>query len=262
MAAAIVFVVSLFFLSEGGFDWRNDIAPAARAWWPEPWVFGFPQAPWAAAIVFPIANLPDRLATAFTNGICMLVLAAVARKYRGPEWSAILVYLSPPGFSFFVNGQTEWLVLLGLTFYNGLDPILLLIKPQVAAGVLLPRLIRAGDSWKTYIVPGAIFVVLSLVVWPLWPVRLWQSFSPVLIGSEWNASAWPWGIAVGVVLLWIAYRTRDDFWGVVASPFLFPYVNWPSYLGLLIVVAARWPRMFAIGWVLMWVLGAAFFYLV
>lgn len=261
MASVIVFVLSWFFLPEGGFDWRNDIGPAARSWWPNPWIHGFPQAPWAAALVSPLASAPDRLATALTNGFCMLVLAAVARRYRGPEWTAILVYLTPAGYWFFVNGQTEWLALLGLTFYNGLDPILLLIKPQVAAGVLVPRIARAGDSWKKYLLPGAIIVAFSIIVWPLWPLRIWQQFSGVLIGSEWNSSIWPWGILVGLLLLWIAMRTRDDVWGIVASPFLFPYVNIHSFLGLLIVLAARWPRWFALLWGLSWLLSSAFYLL-
>lgn len=261
MASAFVFLLSWFFLPFGGFDWGNDIGPAARSWWPSPWVHGLPLAPWAATLLSPFGALPNRLATSLTNAICVLVLVAVARRYRGPEWTAILVLLTPPGYSLFVNGQTEWLTLLGLTFFNGIDPIFLLLKPQVAAGVLVSRITRAGRLWKKYLLPSTVFAVFSLVIWPAWPYRIWQTFSGILIGAKWNSSLWPLGILLGLLLLWIAMRTRDDLWGVVASPFLFPYVNLSNYLGLLIVLAARWPKWFVIAWALTWALGSAFYFL-
>ena len=51
-----------------------------------------------------------------------------------------------------------------------------------------------------------------------------------------------------MILLWFAWRRGDDGLGVVATPLLFPYVNAPSYLGLLAVVAARQPRWLIWGW--------------
>jgi hypothetical protein len=260
VAATGIFLLSWVLLLDGGSDWVRDIGPAARAWWPAPWREGFPQLPWAAALLSPLGGLADRLATAITNAASLLVLAAVARRYRGPEWVAIPVLLTPPGYWLMANGQTEWLVLLGLTFYNGLDPILILIKPQVISGVMVPRLARAGRSMLRYALPGIVVGGMSLFVWPAWPLRIWVSFSG-LPHTEWNSSTWPWGIPIGLGLLILAYRSKSDLWGVLATPFLFPYVNMPSYLGPLIMIAAHWPKWFMIGWGVTWVAGICVFLL-
>jgi hypothetical protein len=179
--------------------------------------------------------------------LSVIVLALVARHFGGPEWVVVPVLLSPAGYWLFRNGQTEWLILAGLLFFNGLDVLLITLKPQVALWVIVPRLRRAGSRWLMYLAPALVIGVASLVIWPGWPGHL-LAFAPVLIGGEWNSSMWPWGLPVGLFCVWRAWQSRDDCWGVIASPLLFPYVNLPSYLGLLLVVAARWPRWFLLIW--------------
>lgn len=49
---------SWFLFPEGGFDWRNDIGPGARHWWPAPWEEGLIMAPWGALLLSPLGNLP------------------------------------------------------------------------------------------------------------------------------------------------------------------------------------------------------------
>jgi len=49
--------------------------------------------------------------------------------------------------------------------------------------------------------------------------------------------------------------------GVVASPLLFPFVNRHSYLALMIVLAARWPRLALGVWLGFWLLAAGAFFL-
>jgi hypothetical protein len=137
---------------------------------------------------------------------------------------------------------------------------LVILKPQVALGVIIPRLRRAGTRWLAYLAPSAAFGLISLVIWPGWPVGILK-FAPVLLAGEWNSSLWPWGIPVGLFLLWRAWRSSEDWLGVAATPFLFPYVNMPSYLGLLIVLAARWPRWAIVIWLMVWLFGFALIFL-
>lgn len=99
--AIIVAVGSWIQLPEGGFDWRNDIGPGARHWWPAPWEEGLILAPWGAMLLSPLGCLPDRLATALTNGLSVIIIALVARKFDGPDWIAIPILLSPPGYWLF-----------------------------------------------------------------------------------------------------------------------------------------------------------------
>jgi hypothetical protein len=252
--ALIVAVASWLWLPLGGRDWHNDIGPGARRWWPDPWTEGLPLAPWAALILSPLGGIPDRVATAFTNGLSVIILALVAKRFNGPDWIAIPILISPPGWWLFTNGQTEWLMLSGLLMFNGLDILLVVLKPQVAVGVIVPRVRRAGARWFVYLAPALLFGLASFIIWPGWPLRILE-FAPILIKGEWNSALWPWGLPVGLFLLWQAWRTGEDRWGIAASPFLFPYVNMPSYLGLLIVLAARWPRWTLGVWVAMWLFG-------
>jgi hypothetical protein len=255
--AIAVLVGSWFLFPDGGFDWRNDIGPGARTWWPSPWDEGLILAPWGALLLSPLGGLPDRFATALTNGLSVILFALVARRFGGPDWIAIPVLISPPGYWLFYNGQTEWLVLVGLLFFNGLDVAFLALKPQVALGVFLPRLKRAGDQWKQYVLPGFLIFAISLLIWPLWPLEMFE-IAPILTSGSWNSALWPWGLPIGIFLLWYSWKNADDRWGVVATPFLFPYVNLPNYLGLMIVLASKWPRWTLIIWAVMWVVGIVF----
>jgi hypothetical protein len=252
--AVAVLVGSWFLFPEGGFDWRNDIGPGVRHWWPAPWDEGLILAPWGALLLSPLGGLPDRISTALTNSLSVIIFALISRKFGGPDWIAIPVLMSPPGYWLFYNGQTEWLVLIGLLFFNGLDIPLLLLKPQVAIGAFLPRLRRAGDQWKHYVLPGFIIFMISILIWPLWPFKM-PEIIPVLTAGSWNSALWPWGIPIGVFLLWYSWKTVDDRWGVAATPFLFPYINMPNYLGLLIVLAAKWPKWSLMLWAVMWIVG-------
>lgn len=245
--ALAAMALSWYWSPDGGYDWLEDIGPAARAWWPAPWLEGFPLLPWAALLLSPLGALPDRLATALVNGANVILLALVLRRFGGSPWLVFPLLLSPLGYYLFRSGQTDVLLLSGLLFFNGLDPLLLVLKPQLAAGVLVARLRRAGPAWPRYLAPLAVVGGLSLVVWWGWPAGL-LAFRETLIGGPWNASAWPYGLPVGLGLLWWAWRTGDDRWGLAATPFLFPYVNPPSYIALCAVLAARWPRWALVAW--------------
>ncbi len=218
------------------------------------------MAPWGAMLLSPLGGLPDRVATAITNGLSVIIFALVARKFGGPDWIAIPVLISPPGYWLFANGQTEWLVLIGLLFFNGFDIAFLLLKPQVALGAIVPRLRRAGYLWKQYLLPSLIIFAISLLIWLMWPLKM-REVLPILTSGSWNSALWPWGLPLGAFLLWYGWKTSDDRWGVAATPFLFPYINLPNYLGFMIVLAAKWPRWALLFWALMWAIGIAIFVL-
>ena len=251
---AVVAVASWHYLPDGGSDWSN-IYVAIRQWWVAPSEHAWPVLPWAAILLSPLGGASGRIATTLTNSLSVLLLAKLIRRFGGPEWMVVFVLLTPPGFWELTLGQIDVLVLSGLLFFNGLDPLIYLLKPQVAFGVLLPRLRRAGI---TYLLPLVGMVCISLVVWWGWPVSVWIHSRHLC--DNCNASLWPYGIPLGAALLWFAWKTGDDRLGLAASPLLFPYVGLYSYLGLLAVVAARWPKWTIIVWVTVYLLfGVVFF---
>lgn len=252
VAALIVFAGSLALLPQGGNDWREYFGPSARNWWPAPWEHGLPNPPWTALILSPLGFLPDRWVTALTNGFSVIVFAVAARKLGAPHWVAFLVLSTPFGIWMFNNGQIEWLVLLGLLLRKGADVPFLVIKPQVGLAVVLTRLSRAGHKWFTYLLPGIVVVILSLLVWRLWPLEIFSRNQSLLDGG-WNLSLWPWGIPVGAIVLALGWKYQDDGWGLVASPLLSPFVNGASYLGLVLALASKRPKLSLIGWLAVWI---------
>ena len=251
VCALAVIGASYVWLPNGGLDWSHDIGPSVRAWFPAPWLKGLPLLPWAALLLSPLGALPDRVATALVNGASVIALAVTIRKMGGRDWMAIPLLVSPFGIYMFGNGQTDCLILAGVTLSGGLDLLIVILKPQVALGVMMPRLRRADRHWWAYLAPLAIVLGLSLLVWPGWPQGI-AAYAPVLLPGWWNWSIWPWGVPVGLFLLWRAWRTGDDRLGVAATPLLSPYLTAPSYLGLLAALASRWPQLVLALWALFW----------
>ena len=146
--ALSVGALSWYWLPEGGHDWRNFFLLAGRNWWPDPWggLGAFPYPPWASLLISPLAALPARVATVLTNTTAVLMLTLVIRRFDGPEWVVLPVLISPPGFWLFSNGQLDWLVWWGLLMFNGLDILLLTIKPQVAIGVVFRAVAKSSGD--------------------------------------------------------------------------------------------------------------------
>jgi hypothetical protein len=134
--AALVAMLSWFLLPDGGWDWRYAYAPAARTWW-APWTQGLPLVPWAAVALVPLAAMPDRLATTLVNGSSVIAISLVARRLGGKDWYAVPVMLTPFGYWMMRNGQVDGLILAALLLSYGFDALILITKPQVAAGAIV-----------------------------------------------------------------------------------------------------------------------------
>jgi hypothetical protein len=137
--AALVMLYSYIRLPMGGNDWRNYFAIVGQEWWPNPYehVGSFPYPPWIGLLLSPLAALPNRVASVLTNGLSVLILANVAKRFGGASWLVIPVWLTPAGFWYIINGQADWLCWLGLLFFNGFDLVLLGLKPHTAFAVIV-----------------------------------------------------------------------------------------------------------------------------
>ena len=245
-------VISWFWLPKGGLDWRDDIAPGARSW-RTPWAEGLPLVPWAAIAMWPLAQLPDRLATAIVNGASAVALGLVVRRLGGKDWYAIPLMLTPFGYWLMGNGQLDCLIFAGLLASRGWDAVILLTKPQVAIGTIAARISQVG-SWRkraAYLIPASVAVALSLFIWPGWPLRI-AEYGKDLLDAPWNWSLWPWGLPVAMWFLWRAWVTKQEIWGILATPLLFPYVNFHTWLIAASALAILWPKFALAIWFLIW----------
>jgi hypothetical protein len=273
--AALVAVLSWLLLPDGGWDWRYAYAPAARTWW-APWTQGLPLVPWAAVALIPLAALPDRLATTLVNSSSVIAISLVVRRLGGKDWYAVPVMLTPFGYWMMRNGQVDGLILAALLLSHGLDALVLITKPQVAAGAIVARLKQQG-TWRRraiYLSIPFVALLVSFIVWPGWPIKT-AAVGASLVNTSWNWAVWPWGLPIGAWLLFRAWRTGQETWGILATPFLFPFVNAHSWLMAVAMAVVLWPRLslglwlamcIAFGWFaaalwgptwLVWVYGGA-----
>jgi hypothetical protein len=232
-------------LPTGGLDMRDDILPSLHNWM-APWQEGVPLFPWSALIMMPLRLFSARAATALINGLSIIILALFLKRFNGNMLFAIPIGLSPFGFSLFSNGQTDLLVLASLLLPAGFD-LLLFWKPQVCAHAFW---VRFRTQPRLYLISVAIISLVSFLIWGFWPRDILNFAQTNLLNGWWNRSFWPYSIPLGLGLVYWSIKKRDECYGVMASPLLFPYVNAPSYIGLLAVLACKWPKFFVLSYLL------------
>nr|MBN1230058.1 hypothetical protein [Anaerolineae bacterium] len=155
--------------------------------------------------------------------------------------------LSPPVLHSLLNGNIDWMVLVGYTLPPRFGLLLVVLKPQMGSVVGLFWLIEAwrnGGPKEVLRVfwPVAFLLALSFAFYGLWPLRFERE-----IDLWWNASLWPTSIPVGLVLLVAAIRRRDLRYAIGASPCLSPYVLLHSWSGALVtLVKTRWELIAAV----------------
>lgn len=239
--ALAVGVISWQLLPHGGLDMRDDILPSLRNW-RAPWVEGVPLFPWATFVLMPLRIFSPRFATALINGLSTILLALTIKKLNGNILFAIPIMVSPIGISLLSNGQTDAIVLASILLPPGLD-LLLFWKPQVIAHAFW---VRVRGRLKLYLISGLTLLLISFIIWGFWPMEIFHFAQVNLINGWWNRSLWPYSIPFGLFLIYFSIKKNDVGYGLMASPLLFPYVTTASYIGLLVVIASKWPKLFGL----------------
>ena len=201
------------------FDWNNFF----RQGWNVP-VF-YP--PWTTMLV---AQLNWPLLTGLTLSAFSVAVLQRASSYP----SAVIAFFNLPLLWAIFLGQLDGLGLLGVVGLPWLVP-LVLMKPQVAFFAIF--------SQRKAVVIAAVFLLLSLLIWGLWPLSM-------LAYHASEQEAWPQDIALGwlglplfVLLVWKMPKNDVDWWmlaGTTVTPFLIPYNLLP-----LMPAVARLPKKWA-----------------
>ena len=200
--------------------------------------------PWLLVMLVPLALLPDGLAW----GIFVILGITgylVALRRLGASWpELVLLMLSPFVWYGIYYGNIDWLVLLGASLTPTWGIWFLVLKPQMS------------------IVLGGLWLIRA------WPKRILIEFGPVCLGlglsfvlglwrmperakMYWSLDIWPWGIPVGLVFTWLAWRRQDTRLALAAGPFLSPYIAIQSWLLVLLPMIGRryWlPAGVTLGW--------------
>lgn len=177
-----------------GVDWSSAFRPASLAVLSgrSPYsVNSFFNPPWTVIPFIPIAVLPEAIRGFLT---------------------------SPPVLHCVLNGNVEWLALLGVVLPPNIDLVLLAITPQMGIAVIVYQLVESGrigglrridaDFW-----PLAGLTLITFGSFGLWPLRSGQELT-----LWWNASLWPESIPIGLAFLTAALTRRRVRPALIASP--------------------------------------------
>lgn len=237
-------------------DWTVTFRPAALRMMRGGSPYGglYINPPWAVGLLIPIATLPMAHSRAVLFVVTLVALAVIAHKMGGSRYTMILFLLSPPVVGMLLFGGLDWMALLGLLLHPPIGAIFLSIKPQTTIGILIYWVVllwqwKKLDGLVRVFFPLGVAVAVSFLAFGFWP-----SLAFNMPGYEGNDSLWPWGIPIGLVLLFYAIYKKDVRFAAAASPFLSPYVLVHSWCVVLLPLLGSpiWMTLVVIG---MWMSG-------
>jgi hypothetical protein len=169
--------------------------------------------PFASYLIGLFTWLPWRDSLAIINSISLLTFALATRRNGGGYGSIILALLTTPVFFLLWIGHPDGLALFGML--TGLLPFQLM-KPQITIWNMFKN--RINFWWTTA------FLSLTLLIWPLWPLKLEAATLSHEVAFGWVVTGWP--IAVLGFILFLgagsnSYRLMAS--GCLMSPYLMPY---------------------------------------
>lgn len=244
-------------LVPSGIDWSIAFRPAA---WEmiqlrSPYnIAGFFNPPWAALVLVPFAIFPEQVGRVLLIFVGFVAYAYIGYRLGGSRWAIVAILLSPPVMHNMLNGNIDWLSLLGLVMPPQIGLFFVTMKPQLGIAIVIFWLVeswRTGGYRKTIQVfwPISLATLLSFLLFGLWPLR-----ATVEISLWWNTSLWPMSIPVGLALLVAAIRRHDIRYAMGASPCFAPYILFHSWVIALYAIIRSTPETITavIGlWILM-----------
>jgi len=169
--------------------------------------------PFARYLLGLLTWMPWRDSLAILNSISLLTFALATWKNGGKFGSITLALLTAPVFFLMWIGHPDGLALFGLI--TGLLPFQLL-KPQITIWNMFKN--RFNFYWTT------VFLLISLIIWPLWPLRLSAATLTHEAAFGWVVTGWPVAILGLALFLGAGSNTyRLMAAGCLMSPYLMPY---------------------------------------
>jgi hypothetical protein len=247
IAIAVLFTglfLALNLYLPAGIDWHDTYRPASRALLSgnSPYtidgVTPFLVAPWGVIPLLPLAMLPEQAGRAALFIVSLAAFAFTAHRIGGRLIAVIAFLLSPTIMHCLLNGNIDWLPLLGFILPPQIGLFFVTIKPQLGSIVILFWFIeafRTGGIRRVVKVfwPISLVTMLSFIVFGFWPSRF---IGAITFGSGFNASLFPISIPVGLALTVAAIRKRKINYAMGASPCLSPYVLFHSWSGALLAI--------------------------
>lgn len=233
-------------------DWAETFRPAVLSALDgqSPYtVQGFVSPPWVLPILLPFALVPESLGRAALFVASIAATAYALRRLGASPVHTALFMLSPMWFHMALNGNIDWIPLIGFTLPAAWGIPIVLIKPQMGAFMVVFWAIEAWRraGWREVVrvfAPLVALVALSFAVFGPWPEKVIEFGGA---SRSFNASLWPMSLPVAcVALVYIlsrGARARDV--AMSSSTLLSPHVMFHSWqVALLLLI--REPRRYMV----------------
>jgi len=248
----IALVVGFYLYAPVGVDWEVTYADAARNLRDPYDGTTFTNPPWLL-LFLPHAFLNLQLGNAINLIVNFAVLLLLIRKFGGGTQAILMVFTSPFIIDLARTNNIDWVPALGLLLPPTWGLVLLSTKPQSIGAVALIWWKEKNFSIRM-LAPTIALLGLSLIIYGLWFTRV--AGLPDGAGL-WNIAPFPFGVPLGLYLLYIAYRAKDYEDGIVlaalATTFITPYVAPYSLNTVMALGASRYRREAFIVWIASWV---------
>jgi hypothetical protein len=237
-----------------GTDWHDYFRPAALALvrGGNPYdVPGFYNPPWILVPLIPIALLPPALGRLALFLVSLAGFCALLVHLKPTPIAAALFLVAPPVVICLNDGNVDWLPMLSLLLPAPWALVLAATKPQVGGGLGIYLLVEAWRSGgaRALVRTGLPVTVLGAVSLALYGL---PDDPMAALAGWWNVSLFPYGVPVGLVLLWMALREQRALAALGAGPFFSPYVNQFSWAAPLAVLIHS-PKRLAVAVAILWI---------
>lgn len=190
---------------------------------------------WLAWLLSPFALLDEHMGWALFLVMALVGYFIAYQRLTGNLLRTVLLMLSPLTWHGLINGNIDWLVMLGAVIPPWVGVWLLALKPQMSLGVLIVYVVRAFRQRRLL----AIFGPLILTV--VWSVS--AGLYPAQFDMErltWNCTLWPWGLLPGLAILVIALWRDDARLAWLVGPFCAPYLAPHSWVAAQVPLGGSW----------------------
>lgn len=231
-------------------DWTITFRPAALTLLSGLSPYGrvyYVHAPWTLIPLIPLALLPEAVGRVMLIFCGLASYTFVAHKLGAKLIAVAFLLGSPLVMHVLLNGNMDWLAILGFILPPQIGLFFISIKPQIGIAVAPFWLIEAWreGSWrqalKTF-APFTVVLLLSFAIFGFWPL---ETVREDIASVYYNASLWPMSIPVGLALFVTALRRRKIEFAMAASPCLSPYLLFYSWGGALLAIIRSTPETIA-----------------
>lgn len=208
--------------------------------------------PWTSILLWPLAQLPWRLGLALINGITIATVSVMTyEEGQGQKriWRVIATLLAVFSLQTLVvlwTGHIDGLAMLGILALPWAAPLVLMKSTFIGFAVF---------TRKSWFLAAAAFGVISLIVWPGWPLNLintmqFRNTHPASAG--WEKTGWL-PVLIGIVLLLKSKRT-DIYQAMAAGAFVYPFILPYHHIVLLPALGALKGWRLWIAWLTAWLM--------